>query len=56
MLSPSDVGAYFFRPGDEGTIVETLEVTAEGGIPAEQFSDVHIATYDEAIALEHPVT
>ena len=56
VLNPSDVGAYFFRPGDEGTLVETLEVTAEGGMSAEQFSDVHIATYDEAIALEHPVT
>ena len=55
VLNPSDVGAYFFRAGEEGTVVKTLEVTADGGIPTEQFSEVHSATYDEAIALEHTI-
>ena len=53
VLQPSDVGAYMFEPGPEGSIVRTLEVTADGGIPTEPFSDAHTDLYDEAIALEH---
>ncbi len=53
VLQPSDVGAYMFEPGPDGSTVRTLEVTADGGIPAEPFSDAHTDLYDEAIALEH---
>ena len=53
VLQPSDVGAYLFEPGVEGSAVKTLEVTAEWGIPTEPFSDAHSDLYDEAIALEH---
>jgi predicted ATPase len=53
VLQPSDVGAYMFEPGPDGSTVRTLEVTADGGIPTEPFSDAHSDLYDEAIALEH---
>ena len=53
VLNPVDVGAYFFEPGDEGSMVRALEVTAEAGIPTHQFTDAHSALYDEAITLEH---
>ena len=53
VLQPSDVGAYMFEPGPEGSIVRTLEVTADRGIPTEPFSEAHADLYDEAIALEH---
>ena len=53
VLKPSDVGAYLFEPGAEGSTVRTLEVTAEGGIPTFPFTDAHSALYNEAIALEH---
>ena len=52
VLHPDTVGAYQFNPGQNGTAVETLDVTAEGGIPITPFTDVHSAIYDEAIALE----
>ena len=53
VLQPSDVGAYLFKQGPEGSTVRPLEVTAIGGIPTEPFSDAHSDLYDEAIALEH---
>ena len=53
VLAPSDLGAYLFKPSDQGTHVESLDVTADGGIPMEAFTDVHSALYDEAIRLEH---
>ncbi len=56
ILHPDTVGAYQFNPGPDGTIVETLHVTADGGIPITPFTDAHGALYDEAIALEHAST
>ena len=53
VLDPNDVGAYFFEPGEEGSVVQELEVTAEEGISTAPFTDVHSALYNEAIALEH---
>ena len=55
VLQPSDVGAYLFKQGPEGSTVRPLEVTAIEGIPTEPFSDAHSDLYDEAIALEHIV-
>ena len=56
VLNPDDVGAYFFEPSDEGSVVRALEVTAEEGISTLPFTDVHSALYSEAIALEHAST
>ena len=53
VLQPSDVGAYLFEPGAEGSAVKTLGVTAEWGIPIGPFSDAHSTLYDEAIVLEN---
>ena len=53
VLQPKDVGAYLFKPGPDGSVAHTLDVTADGGIPAEDFGDAHSALYNEAILLEH---
>ena len=53
VLAADSVGAYQFNPSDDGTHVETLDVTAEGGIPMDAFTDVHGDLYNEAIRLEH---
>lgn len=53
VLDPDNVGAYLFKTGDDGSMVETLEVTAESGIPTFPFTDTHSALYNEAIRLEH---
>jgi predicted ATPase len=53
VLEPDNVGAYLFKTGDDGSMVETLEVTAESGIPTFPFTDAHSALYNEAIRLEH---
>ena len=53
LLEPAAVGAYWFEPGDEGSTVQKLEVTAEIGIPTDSFTETHTDLYDEAILLEH---
>ena len=53
VLDPYNVGAYLFRNGEDGSRVETLEVTANSGIPTFPFTDAHSALYNEAIRLEH---
>ena len=53
VLDPDNVGAYLFRNGEDGSRVETLEVTADSGIPTFPFTDAHSALYNEAIRLEH---
>ena len=53
VLEPGQVGAYYFRPTDDGTRVDNLEVTAAEGIPTDMFTDVHSALYNEAVTLEH---
>ena len=53
VLNPDQVGAYLFRPTDDGTEVESMAVTASGGIPVDTFTDVHGALYDEAVTLEY---
>ena len=53
VLQPSDVGAYLFEPGAEGSAVKTLGVTAEWGIPIGPFTEAHSTLYDEAIVLEN---
>lgn len=53
ILEPEKVGAYWFQPGNDGTVVDELEVTAEEGIPTFSFTQTHSDLYDEAIALEH---
>ena len=54
ILDPSNVAAYEFRPGVNGTRVRSRRVDAINGIPLGSFSRVHAAIYDEALALEHP--
>lgn len=53
VLNPTDVAAYFFRPGSDGSFVEQMEVSPDFGIPVDHFSDVHAAIYDEAVSLEY---
>ena len=53
ILEPDDVGAYLFRPTEDGTIVDPLEVTSDDGIPIDTFAAVHAELYDEAISIEH---
>ncbi len=53
VLAPDNVGAYLFRNGEDGSSVETLDVTADSGIPTFPFTDAHSALYNEAIRLEH---
>ena len=53
VLAPDNVGAYLFKTGDDGSSVETLEVTADSGIPTFPFTETHSALYNEAIRLEH---
>ena len=53
VLQPDNVGAYLFKTGDDGSRVETLEITADSGIPTFPFTDAHSALYNEAIRLEH---
>jgi energy-coupling factor transporter ATP-binding protein EcfA2 len=54
-LDPTDVGAYLFCPGDQGSSVEDLKITPHAGIPTNMFTDAHSALYNEAITLEHLV-
>ncbi len=53
VLQPDNVGAYLFKTRDDGSRVETLEITADSGIPTFPFTDAHNALYNEAIRLEH---
>ena len=53
ILNPANVGAYWFEPSDDGTLVQELNVTGEEGIPTFSFTRTHSDLYDEAIALEH---
>ena len=53
VLTPSDVSAYVFRPGDRGTHVTPLSVDGDYGISTESFDAVHRALYDEAVKMEH---
>ena len=53
VLTPSDVSAYVFRPGDRGAHVTPLSVDGDYGISTESFDAVHRALYDEAVKMEH---
>ena len=53
VLTPSDVSAYVFQPGDGGTEVTSLPVDTDYGISTESFDVVHRALYDEAVKMEH---
>lgn len=53
VLKPDDVGAYLFRPGDDGSSVEALDITTDYGILTDMFTNVHSDLYNEAIVLEH---
>ena len=56
MLSGEDIGVYLFNPGTEGTVVESVEVNSEYGIPTESSDEIHRALYEEAIELEHQIS
>jgi len=51
-LDSNDVAAYLFHPSTEGTLVESLEISPDFGIPTESFDMVHRSLYDETIKLE----
>lgn len=53
-LAAEDLGAYLFRTDDAsgGSVVEELKVTAEDGIPEEEFVRIAEGIYDEIIDLE----
>ena len=53
VLSPSDVAAYVFQSGQDGTEVSLLPIDSDQGISTESFDTVHRALYDESIKLEH---
>ena len=56
LLTPEQVGSYFFDPGEGGTRVEEMEVTREDGISVDWFSRIYEALYDEAIRLQYAGT
>ena len=53
VLTPGDVSAYVFEPGDRGTQVTPLSVEGDYGISTASFDAVHRALYDEAVKMEH---
>ena len=53
VLSPSDVAAYVFQSGQDGTEVSLLPIDSDQGISTESFDTVHRALYDESIKMEH---
>ena len=53
VLDPDDVGAYYFDPTADGTIVRKLTVTPDNGIPTEPFTKVHRELYDEAVEFDY---
>ena len=53
VVDPANVGAYLFKPGTDGTNVESMEVTGAYGIDTTEFTEVHRDLYDEALKLEY---
>ena len=53
ILRGEDIGVYLFKPEAKGTVVESVEVNSEYGIPTESSDEIHRALYEEAIELEH---
>lgn len=52
VLGASEVGAYLFRATNNGTEVKRLGVSAEEGIPQDDFAQVTEALYRERISLQ----
>ena len=46
-LSPKEVGAWLFKPGAEGSVVEEVEVDAETGLFPTDYDEVSQALYNE---------
>ena len=53
ILNPSDVAAYTFKPGSDGTVVERMQINPDFGISTESMDEVHELLYNEAVHLEH---
>lgn len=53
-LAVEDLGAYLFcMDTAEGSVIEELRITAEEGIPEEEFIRIAEEIYDETTSLEH---
>ena len=46
-LSPKEVGAWLFKPGAEGSVVEEIEVDAETGLFPTDYDEVSQSLYNE---------
>lgn len=53
MLRSEDIGAYAFRPGEDGTIVTPAAMHPNGGFSIEASEEIHRLLYEEAVVLEH---
>ena len=53
ILRSEDIGAYVFKPGNEGTIVTPAEMHSGGGISIQSSDEIHRLLYEQAITLEH---
>ena len=53
ILNPSEVAAYTFEPGSDGTVVERMDIDLDYGISTEAMDEIHSLLYHEAIYLEH---
>ena len=57
-LTPEDVGCYLFElhDGGPGSVIRSLDINVEDGIPEDEFSEISESLYNEYVDLEYART